>query len=373
MAGYQAFCAIGSACALQVFRTGLRPSVNAKLIWILAGSMFFMQITANAWPKFLAAAFILASWQTLGTERRGRFVLAGVMLGFGLAMHQSGVLFIPILMVRCWSGRLEWSRFILAAALMLGIAGLLIVPWELHTILRYGWESKIHANPAVGQRLENIPMWLNALLVGVTTLLAWGPVDIAIHWASAANPFAPSRISKDLYWMATSICNSGAGSLLGLMLPWWVALGTREMARKISAFGHSVDVKVAAAFAFALAGQMLLNPFYSADGSLQTGFVPVGLALTIWFANELSEMDAQKTTAVLRKIVWLSAGPWLVFNLMLTAGLVTSGRMRSGFLDSDLQLLDTRAMVSLGMGCFPWLQCSLALTVYLLVRQPRPR
>ena len=105
MEGFQVFCAVASACALQVFRSGLKPGANPILVWILAGSVFFLQITANAWPKFLSAAFLLAAWQAAGGTDRRRPGLAGVLLGLAIATHQSAVLFAPLLLTRLRGSR----------------------------------------------------------------------------------------------------------------------------------------------------------------------------------------------------------------------------------------------------------------------------
>ncbi len=369
-ASFQVFCAVASAGLLQVFQTALGADRSRRWLWIPAGSIFFLQITANAWSKFLCAAFLLAAWQTLNGEQRWRHAVAGVLLGLALATHQSAVLFVPLLLTR-----LEWtSRRPAAGAHVMTIivtAALMVLPWEIHTLASYGWKAKWLANPAVSQRLADLPAWLNALLVGVTTFVAWGPVEVARHWWSQDDRFSLLRLGHEAYWLATATFNTLAGCLLGLVLPWWTALGGRELARKAAAAVHQWDRRTVVALTFALLGQMILNPFYSADGSLQTGWVPFGVLAALWFAQEISRAAPSVAERVLRHTTWLSAAPWLAFNILLTAALAWFPWLRRNLIDHDLQSLRDHGWVSLAMGGFPWLQLLLAATCVLAVRSGR--
>ena len=371
MQGFQVFCAVASACALQVFRSGLNPRADPKLLWILAGSVFFLQITANAWPKFLCAAFLLASWQALGAKNGRRLLTAGVLLGLALATHQSAALFVPLLLTRVSPPGERWRPG--EALLVLAAAAFIAGAWEVHTVLSYGLQAKIHANPSVSARLEDVPAWLNALLVGFTTFVAWGPLFVVRHWYESGDRFSVFRLEHEVYWFSTSFFNSSAGSLMGLALPWWLALGTKDFLRRLRGLWKRMDGKVRLGLVLALAGQMILNPYYSGDGSLQTGWVPVGLALALWFAKEMGEADPEVLKRVLRCILWIGALPWFAFNGGLTALLVLASRFRGSFYDSDLELLDKNRWLSLGMDGFPFLQAALVVFLFLALReQARP-
>ena len=369
MGSFQVFCAVASGGALQLFRSGLKADASPRLVWVLAGSIFFLQVTANAWPKFLCAAFLLAAWQALDAKGSRRVGVAGAMLGFAIATHQSAVLFVPLVLTRLLPPAGSAARKLGEATVVLLVAAALVVPWEIHTILVHGWEAKVQANPAVSQRLAAVPAWLNVILVGVTTFVAWSPLEIMGHWAKAADRFSLLRAGHEIYWLVTETFNALAGSLLGLILPWWIALGSRDFFGRLRGLWRAMGWPGRTALGLALAGQMLLNPFFSSGGSLQSGWVPVGMALTLWFANELADAPAELTRVTLNRIAWWSAGPWLVCNVALTAALVSSRGFRAAFADSDLRLLDQNGWVSLGMGGFPWLQGLLLAGVFWFARE----
>lgn len=368
---FQVFCAVASACALQLFRTGLRQPARHGLIWILAASLFFLQVTVNAWPKFLSAAFLLAAWQVLAAPSTGRMAVAGVFFGLAVASHQSAVLFAPLLLVRLFAspqpgGARIWQLMALGMA-----AAAVVAPWELHTVAAYGWAAKIHANPAVSQRIDSMPGWLNAVLVGVGTFAAWGPFYVLYHWFSSSDRLALARIAHEAYWLVTSTFNSLAASLLGLVLPWWVALGGRELWRRFRDFWSRLGWPARMALWIALAGQMWLNPYFSTDGSLHTGWVPAGLALTLWFVDSLGNAPVGEIGAILKWTLLLGTIPWVAFNVALTVALVLSTKFRNLFFDSDLQLLEKNGWTTLALGGFPWVQGMVAGVGLLVFKLPR--
>ncbi|MEJ1972687.1 MAG: hypothetical protein WDM96_09580 [Lacunisphaera sp.] len=368
---FQAFCAVASACALQSFRMALPASAPPATVWVLAASLFFLQVSLNAWPKFLSAAFLLAAWEALLLAGRARPVLAGIFFGLALATHQAAVLFAPVLLVRFLdvpaSGRVRLAGLGIVTAL----AALVVLPWETYTVAAYGWAAKVHANPVVAQRLLEIPAWLNAALVGLGTFVGWGPLHVLQHWWHLPDRMAFSRIFQESYWLVTSTFNSLAASLLGLVLPWWVALGVREFPRRLAAGWRQTGWPMRAALALALAGQMGLNPYYSTDGSMHTGWVPAGLALALWFAGELAAGPAFELGAVVRWTLVLGAFPWVVFQVALTAALVLSAKFRSVYLDTDLQLIEKHGWTTVALGGFPWVQGTAALVGVLAGRLPR--
>lgn len=368
---FQAFCAVASACALHLFRLALPVSAPPATIWVLAGSLFFLQVTLNAWPKFLSAAFLLAAWQALARTDVARPVLAGILFGLALAIHQAAVLFAPVLLVRFFNAPDSWRGRVTGLVTVVALAALVVLPWEIYTVAVYGWVAKVHANPAVSQRLAEMPAWLNAALVGLGTFVGWGPLHVLQHWWQLPDRLVPARIFQESYWLVTATFNTLAASLLGLALPWWVALGAREFPRRLSAGWRQMGWPMRAALALALAGQMGLNPYYSTDGSMHTGWVPAGLALALWFAGELAVGPADQLRGVLRWTLALGACPWVAFQVALTAALVLSAKFRSVYLDADLQLLEKHGWTTMALGGFPWVQGAAALAGVLAYKLPR--
>jgi hypothetical protein len=366
MIAFQIFCAVGSAGTLQVFRAELGPKSDPRLLWILAGSIFFLQITANAWAKFLCAGYLLAAWQALDTNQRWRSWAAGALLGLAVATHQSAILFVPLVLTRLFRQNQTFGATLGRITGISIIAACVVLPWEIHTLTAFGWKAKWLANPAVSQRLEEMPAWLNAGFVGVTTLLAWGPVRILLHWLGSSDRFSLFRITHELYWFLTATFNSLAGSLLGLVLPWWLALGTQDLWSRAAGFCRRLNQWEIGALIWAFLGQMVLNPFYSPEGSLQTGWVPAGLAVTLWFAIEMTRAPVRQTEMVLRHVVWFGTGPWLAFNVALTMALCLSAGFRQNYLDSDLEQLDRNGWHTLAMAGFPLVQVLLAAGLGML-------
>ncbi len=370
LVSFQVFCAVASGCLLQVFLTGLRAAARFRLLWILAGSVFFLQTSANAWPKLLCAAYLLAAWHTMDSSGRGSRIGAGILLGLALAVHQSAVLFVPLVVSRAIRANETAASRVRAVAMIGAMALLVAIPWEAYTLAAYGLEAKWLANPVVSQRLQDMPAWLNAVLVGVTTFVAWGPVNIIIHWFAAPDRFSLLRIGHEAYWFVTASFNAAAGTLAGLILPWWTALGTRGLWQRLAAgFGRlSAGEKVSAALA--LAGQMMLNPFYSAEGSLQTGWVPAAVALSLWLAHTVQESPGC-LDRIVHHIFWISTAPWLGFNLLLTAALALSPWFGRNFTDTDLAYAQQHGWETLALGGFPWVQAGVLIPVAILVRRFR--
>jgi hypothetical protein len=368
LASFQIFCAVGSVCILQVARSFISPTGHPRLLWLFGGSIFFLHITANAWPKFLAAAFVMASWISIGNKGRYKNLVTGALLGLAMATHQASVLFAPLVLARLWKKKPAFREFVPGAAMVLATAALICAPWELYTISTYGWEAKIQANPVVSQRLKNMPEWLNALLVGLSTLFAWGPFVALRQWMAMEAPLAPARIQRELYWILTSCFNSLAGSLAGLLVPSLAALGFKQF----SACSAELLAKIPPLYKFALglglAGQILLNPYYSADGSLQTGWVPAGAGMLCWLMAWVSRQPWAEQTAVIRSTLLLGLVPWAGFHLLLTAGLMFSARLKEQITvsEGDLKLISHTGVSPLGLGAFPWIQTVVLVSLAIL-------
>jgi hypothetical protein len=374
LASFQIFCAVASACILQLARPFISPTGHPRLLWLFGGSLFFLQITANAWPKFLASAFVMASWISAGDKGRYKNLVTGTLLGLALATHQASALFAPLLLVRLWKKTPAWRDYVPGAVTALVAAALICAPWELYTIVSYGLDAKIHANPAVSQRLKDMPAWLNALLVGVSTFVAWGPVKMLWHWLTAEAPLAPARIQREFYWIVTSAFNSLAASLAGILVPWLAALRFKQLFSGLSELWTRIPLLYWFALAVSLAGQIVLNPFYSADGSLQTGWVPVGVGTICGLMAWISRRPLAEQSKVIRRTLWLGLVPWAAFNLLLTAGLMFSPRLREQITvsEGDLQRINKAGVTPLGLGAFPWIQIVVLGGFAILYRNRTP-
>jgi hypothetical protein len=368
LVSFQIFCAVASACILQLARPFILPTGHPRLLWLFGGSLFFLQITANAWPKFLAAAFITASWISVGNKGRYKNLVTGILLGLALATHQASVLFAPLMLARLWKKAPAFREFAPGAITMLAAAALICAPWELYTIASYGLDAKIHANPAVSQRTKDIPAWLKAVLVGVSTLCAWGPFAVLRQWIGMETPLAPARIQKEIYWLVTSSFNSLAGCLAGILVPWLAGLRFKQLSACLFDLWTKIPRSYRFALALSLAGQIVLNPFYSADGSLQTGWVPVGAATICWLMAWVSRRPLPEQRKVIQSTILLGLAPWAGFNLLLTAGLMFSARLKEQITvsEGDLQLINKARVTPLGLGAFPWIQITVLAGLAIL-------
>ena len=371
LASFQIFCAVGSACILQVARSFISPAGHPRALWLFGASIFFLQITANAWPKFLAAAFITASWISAGNKGRSRNLVTGVLLGLALATHQASVLFAPLVLARLWKKAPAFREFVPGAATALAVAALICAPWELYTITAYGLDAKIHANPSVSQRLKDMPAWLNAVLVGVSTLCAWGPFAVLRQWIGMETPLAPARIQKEIYWLVTSCFNSLAGSLAGILVPWLAALRFKQLSACLLDLWTKIPRSYRLALGLSLAGQILLNPSYGADGTLQTGWVPAGAGMLFWLMAWASGRPWVEQSRVIRNSLVLGLAPWAGFNLLLAAGLMFSARLKEQITisEGDLQRIDNAGVTPLGLGAFPWVQIAVLVGLAVLYSQ----
>jgi hypothetical protein len=374
LASFQVFCAVASAGLLQVARTLVPAAGRSRQLWLLGGSVFFLHITVNAWPKFLAASFIIAAWVSGGEPGRRKVWITGTLTGLSLATHQSSALFVPFVLARILGGSPTLGKFTWKAAQVLAVAAIVCAPWEIYTLLTYGLAAKVQANPSVSQRIAGVPTWLNGILVGVSTFVPWGPLEALRHSAAVESPFSPARIQREIYWLVTSIFDSLAGSLAGILVPWLVVFRFRQLRAGILELWDAIPVAGRFALAISLVGQCLLNPFYGEDGSLQTGWVPVGVGLVLWLMNWVSRQPQNKQSSVVQSTLVLGLIPWVIFHVALTAGLFFSARLKEQITvsEGDLQRIAKFGLTPLGLGGFPWVQLLVLIGLFALYGNPWP-
>jgi len=353
---YQALCAVGCGAMLQIFSHGLPAAAPRGAVWLLGGCTMFLQNTAACWAKLPAAAFLMAAWFALAGPSAGRRVVAALLTGCALATHQATVLFTPLLLLRA-SADLPWRGYLRARIVralgFAAVASIVVLPWEVSTIARHGLAAKASVNPALGDRPDAIPGWANTLLVGVTTFVAWGPIEPTVAMIREDAPRDARFFVRFVFWNATSLFNTLAGTIAGVIIPFGIALGTRRLKAAAGSFWHSLGWDFRLALILALAGQMILNPYYSPDGSLQTGFVPAGIACLLWLARHVARTDP---TALRRAVILTlitATIPWLLFEAALAGALALSAEFAAQFRDADLVYLRDHGHLSIGLHLFP--------------------
>lgn len=251
---------------------------------LVLSSPFFLLHAINLWSKLLAAGCVVAAvregWQAAGRPGGRPFLPAALWLAAGVAVHQSSVLFAPLLLVV--AGRRDpgmgFGRALAARTLVLAGAGLAVAaPFEFWVLARHGLGAVAAGNPAVTFR-DGTPFWLNTVLVGISTFTGWFPLAVVNKARQGVgNPAAIAFLAL-AGWVVTL-----AGTLLGAALPALVAGGRQGL----RAFGGFLRARVRvgecrlgpliAALLAAVLGNALLNPYASPYGSVQTGLTPLCL------------------------------------------------------------------------------------------------
>jgi hypothetical protein len=194
------------------------------------------------------------------------------------------------------------------------------------------------------------------------------------QWMKMASPLSPARIQRELYWVLTSAFNSLSACLAGILVPWLAVFRFKKLSTLLLDLWKSIPPSYRFALALSLAGLAWLNPYYSYDGSLQTGWVPVGAGMICWLMVWLSHRPLAEQSKVIRSTLLLGLAPWAAFNLLLTAGLMSSPRLKEQLAMSqgNLQRIVNGQYMSLGLGAFPWIQISILVGLTILYRKKIP-
>jgi hypothetical protein len=374
MAAVQIAAAVASAACLQIVRHLLPPTHRAAHVCLVAASLFFIQVTAATWAKFTSAAFLLAAWHALADRSLRATWIAGALLGLALAAHQAAVLFAPFLLLRLWSAALGHRIFgvpVVALVAFGGAAALFCLPWEIFTVVRYGLEAKASANPALGARPE-IPAWANTALAGLTTFAGWGPVEPVLSLSGENVPRDAVFFLRAVFWVATSAFNTASGTLLGVLVPAGLALGWRMLGSELLRSWRESGRLSQLAWLFAFGANAVLNPYYSPDGTLQTGGVPAGLVGLIWASHRLTALGVG---ALRWALAWTFAGGalWVMFQLGLGLALRYSATARVRLRDTDFSFIQENNLASLGLALPLIVQVAiLAAAAAVVFRSLRP-
>jgi len=371
---FQIFSAVMSAGVLAASFFALHHFVprtsRLRVIALLVMAPFFLHHTAACWGKLMAAGLLVAAGTELRRSRDSRTLLwSGVWFALAVAAHQSSLLYAPLLIairvsVHGWKAS-EIIRLVFA----MGLAGLLLVaPYEVWTIYDYGLDQKVAVNPAVAQRDPEIPMVLNTLLVVVSSFVGWAPLESLFRWWWQPDALALARVASEAFWMITSWIQTLAGTFLGTYAPLFIAGGVTLLNRlRVAVSTQQIGFLALASGAVILLNG-LLNPFYSSNGTMQTGLTALGLAGFLVLSHLLLTETPRRWAVAMAVTALCGTFPWLLLNLGTSLGLRLSPAFRSrvvGGSERDWDRLSDHQLIPLGLSGFPALQLGLVLILLI--------
>lgn len=322
-----AFQVFNAAAAAAAWHPVVQPTLNVApadrrvrlAAWVaLALSPFATVVPTNLWPKFFAGGCVVVAFHRVTRAReRGTaadLLLGGVWLAFAILAHESSILFVfpwlaLALLPRTNERGARWPQVLAALA----AAGTIVAAWEVWTLLRFGWEARFSANPAVRFALA-VPLWRKALFVLGATFWGTPPGDLVAFWSKAEPGFA----AKGYYTLVAMVSWLGA-TVVGIAGGWVVALGAewRRLAGE-RLRSHASRWLVVAVSLTIVAHAFLLGGIGNRFGAVQNGLVP----LVMWVAGcALSRLTARDERGVRRAL----AGWWLLGWLPYCAAALAAG------------------------------------------------
>lgn len=378
-AAVQVFSIVTAAASILAILPDHAFRDRRSLLWsicLVAGSAFFLLHTSNNWSKLLAAGCVLVSLRTAArsTELRG-FIIPAVWFAMSVAAHQSSILFLPLLLVASFQSEELKSRMAVGRLAILACCGVIIAgAFEAWVISRFGLHARVSSNPTVTWRNE-VPFLTNTILVAISTCTGWLPLGIAQKIRQAGDLHSASTLAAlGFYTLAAWVANL-AGTMLGHLLPLWLAAASRLKNALGSFRNYSHPMLLLGALAFAFLGNSLLNPYSAAVGTMQTGLTPFSLLLIYAF---LRECGAHSDLPAVRRGAWwtalLGAAPFLAASgsvmLVLQINLPFSTTLRDILQqrDADYRTFTELGLSTLGSVGFPWLHLVVALLTSILIR-----
>ena len=361
LASYQVFCAVMSAGLLvQLHAMTKRYFPNCQP-WVVVGlfalSAFFLHHTAACWGKLMAGSFMLAAVESAYREGpQRRYARAAICFAISVAIHQSSILYVPLLAAVYWYGAPISLSNIVRCVLSYAIAGLFLVGlFEFWTVREYGLDAKINANPSTSQRPDDLSFAANTLMIVLSSFVGWSPINNVVRWWGESNRWQLQNMIAEFFWLLTSWLQISAGTFLVLSLPFLVSAPRRlsiALATRIQTL-HGLTFAGAATIIVVL--NAMINPFHSASGSMQTGLVPLGI-MALWL---LSTWASNRRDVMLRAITWtlsLATLPWIGLMTVVTVGMNFSESFRSiiqNGSEGDWGRLVVHSLKPLGLSVFP--------------------
>lgn len=370
---YQLMAAVASAAAVTAtlsFIDEFWPDTPDYVLLPLLLSPFFLHHTAAAWSKLLAAALVLSAVQEGLRQQR---MASAALFALAVGVHEGSMIWAPCVLLAHGVGTARWRGVARAVGPML-LMGLIVVgPLLVWILAKYGLAAKVAANPVVAQTRPG-SFLIKTLLAILSTFVGWGPFRALARWMKNPQAASSAVMVKEGYWLITSSITTLAGTVGGLLFPFFFVRNTRTLPSR----PHRLfNPWILAGTVIAVIANALITPYHSNEGTMQVGLVPLGLGLYGLFAGQVASLGDQGR-ALTRRLVWIIglAGtlPWLFLNGGTSAGLWLSPafreRIRTGSEGDYLAVLDNH-LEPLGMTAFPQvpLLCLVLLVIWLGLRR----
>lgn len=374
---YQIMAAVASASAVTAMFALIDhywPRTPRFVVWPLLASPFFLNHTAAAWGKFLAAGLILAAILEGLLARR---IASAALFALSVAVHEGSIVWAPFVLVAHASGGTGWRGAVRALGPMALCAALIVGPLQAWILIRYGLAAKVASSPVItDSHAIPTPFWLKTVLAVVTTFIGWGPAENLLRWIRGPHPLSGATASKEIYWLISSWYTTLAGTLVGLLFPFAIVPRRQLASPALDQLLHSKGAL--AALAFAIVATAALCGFYGAEGTMQAALVALALGLYGLGVGPLG-MDGragrERIRAMTRLMVVAGTVPWTIVQVSMTAGLRWSPWFRTRLLaaaasEGDYAIIVDNHLTPLGMSAFPEvpLLCLALLGGWMFVR-----
>ena len=214
--------------AFHVARPLLGDALAAAVPLTMAGIPMFTAVSAalSADPlaNLLAAAILLLLVHGVraGVSSK-RAATTGLLLGLGMLTKLALAIFVPIALLVVLFRSCRPRR---EAAIVLGVAGLLLLPWLVHQVTTYGWTDPL-ATARHAQVVSDQPRFpgFSPAYIGLALTITFHSFWAQFGWMAIP---APDR----LYWIWGGLCvlaslGLGLRSRRGPVTPSWILmLGT---------------------------------------------------------------------------------------------------------------------------------------------------
>jgi len=322
------------------------------LLLPLLMSPFFLNNTAAAWGKLLAGGLILAALAEAGQRREWA---SGALFALSVAVHEASIIWAPCLLA-AYAPRWGGWRGVMRVVAAMAVTGLAINgPLLLWILVKYGLAAKVATSPALTYRNQE-PFAVKTLLVVVSTLVGWGPVENLARWLRNPQRFSRAVVAKESFWLVSSWFTTMAGTLVGLLFPFalcWRRLKDDQTLRQL------LRPSVVVATGLAIVANAGLCGYYSSEGSLQTGMAALGLAAYGLCAGAVvaaNPRGGRSLRQMSRLMAVLGTFPWAATNVLFCLGLWLSAAFRARIqagTENDYVVVVTEHLSTLGMSAFP--------------------
>ncbi len=288
---------------------GLR--LPMRFFLILALSPLLLLHTAAMWGKLFSAGCLLAAaFEAWRGEGKGWRMGVWFWWAAGTAVHSSGLLYLPLLLVLLW--RRGERRFLAHAAWAALFFLVLVVPYEAWVVARAGWAEKVANNPSVYYRQYHpeVSALRNAAEVLLSTFSGWMPWEVAKEIKSAGGGTS-STLFVALYASVVGWVSTLASSLIGIFLFFLAAAGLRGFDWRKAVPAHPGGLL--AAVVLLIGAHTAVSPYPSPHGMAQNGLLPFCLLLFFGIAR-VAAVDGPLLSLWLGLTVLLGTLPYVAVN-----------------------------------------------------------